>query len=151
MPKAKKVLMGNGPVRSEPEASAAKQDLMGCVGFVRFKNQREIPAYLAAADCLVMPSDGTETWGLIVNEAMACGKPAIVSQACGCAPDLIEEGETGYSYPLGDTRALAERLRRFAAEKDRGWGEKVRAKIGQYTMQKATEGLASAIAARRAG
>ena len=118
MPKAKKVLMGNGPVRSEPEASAAKQDLMGCVGFVRFKNQREIPAYLAAADCLVLPSDGTETWGLIVNEAMACGKPAIVSEACGFAPNLIEEGQTGFSYPCGNTQTLADAMSKFCQAAD---------------------------------
>ena len=106
---------------------------------------------MAAADCLVLPSDGTETWGLIVNEAMACGKPAIVSEVCGCAPDLIEEGETGYSFPLGDTRALAGRLREFVKHKDQEWATKVCAKIGQYTMEKATEGLARAIAARRVG
>ena len=145
---ARVVLVGDGPLRGELEARAGKPDLAGRVEFAGFKNQKELPAYLAAADCLVLPSDGTETWGLIVNEAMACGKPAIVSEACGCAPDLIEEGETGYSFKLGDTRALAERLREFVKHKDRDWATKVRAKIDQYTMQKATEGLARAIAAR---
>jgi len=148
VPEARVVLVGDGPLREQLKARAEKPDLKGRVEFVGFKNQKELPAYLAEADCLVLPSDGTETWGLIVNEAMACGKPAIVSEACGCAPDLIEEGETGYSFKLGDTRALAGRLREFVKHKDRDWATKVRAKIGQYTMEKATEGLARAIAAR---
>ncbi len=148
VPEARVVLVGHGPLRGELEARAAKRDLAGRVEFAGFKNQKELPAYLAAADCLVLPSDGTETWGLIVNEAMACGKPAIVSEACGCAPDLIDEGETGYSFKLGDTRALADCLREFAARKNEDWSKRVRAKIGQYTMEKATEGLARAIAAR---
>ena len=41
-----------------------------------------------------------------LNEAMACGKPVIASEACGCAPDLIVQGETGYSFKLGDTRTI---------------------------------------------
>ncbi len=144
VPEARVVLVGDGPLREQLKARAQKPDLKGRVELVGFKNQKELPAYLAAADCLVLPSDGTETWGLIVNEAMAVGKPAIVSEACGCAPDLIEEGETGYSFPLGDTRALAGRLREFVKHKDRDWADKVRAKISQYTMEKATEGLARA-------
>jgi glycosyltransferase involved in cell wall biosynthesis len=101
--------------------------------------------YLAGADCLVLPSDGTETWGLIVNEAMACGTPAIVSRACGCEPDLIDEGETGYSFPLGDTHALADRLKLFTQNKDRDWGSAVRAKISEYSIEKATDGLLNAL------
>ena len=148
VPEARVVVVGDGSLRAELEARAAQPDLAGRVEFAGFKNQKELPAYLAAADCLVLPSDGTETWGLIVNEAMACGKPAIVSEACGCAPDLIEEGETGYRFKLGDTRALAECLREFAARKNEDWSKRVRAKIDHYTMEKATEGLARAIAAR---
>jgi glycosyltransferase involved in cell wall biosynthesis len=115
------------------------------VEFVGFKNQQELPAYLAGADCLALPSDGTETWGLIVNEAMACGTPAIVSTACGCEPDLIVEGETGYSFPLGDTHALADRLRLFIQNKDRDWGANVRKKVAEYSMVQATDGLMKAI------
>ena len=119
--------------------------------FRSFKNQQELPPYLAGADCLVLPSDGTETWGLIVNEAMACGTPAIVSTACGCEPDLIVHDQTGYSYPLGDTHSLADRLRLFIKNKNREWGNAVRAKIAEYSMVQATNGLARAISTRGAG
>jgi glycosyltransferase involved in cell wall biosynthesis len=139
------VLVGDGPLRSQLEERVSRPDLKGRVEFVGFKNQQELPAYLAGADCLVLPSDGTETWGLIVNEAMACGTPAIVSTACGCAPDLIDEGQTGYSFPLGDTHALADRLRMFIQNKDRDWASAVRAKVAEYSMVQATDGLMKAI------
>ena len=72
-----------------------------------FVNQSELPAVYASADVLVLPSDGQETWGLVVNEAMACGVPAVVSDAVGCGPDLIEPGRTGATFPFGDIAALA--------------------------------------------
>lgn len=78
--------------------------------FTGFLNQSEIAAAYVAADVLVLPSDGGETWGLVVNEAMACDLPAIVSDAVGCAPDLIRDGATGFSFALGDISALAARL-----------------------------------------
>ena len=56
--------------------------------FVGFLNQTEISQAYVAADCLVLPSDYGETWGLVVNEAMASGLPCIVSDRCGCAEDL---------------------------------------------------------------
>jgi glycosyltransferase involved in cell wall biosynthesis len=80
------------------------------VTFAGFLNQTEIPAAYVASDCLVLASDFGETWGLVVNEAMACGLPAIVSDRAGCGPDLIQEGITGRTYPFGDTSALADRL-----------------------------------------
>ena len=61
-----------------------------------------MPAAYAAADCLVLPSDGRETWGLVANEALACGRPIIVSDACGCAPDLACDGKVGRTFPTGD-------------------------------------------------
>jgi glycosyltransferase involved in cell wall biosynthesis len=145
VPEARVVLVGDGPLRSQLEERAGRPDLKGRVEFAGFKNQQELPAYLAGADCLVLPSDGTETWGLIVNEAMACGTPAIVSTACGCEPDLIVHDQTGYSFPLGDTHALADRLRLFIQNKDRDWGASVRKKVAEYSMVQATDGLMKAI------
>lgn len=78
--------------------------------FHGFVNQSEMPAVYAASDVLVLPSDGLETWGLAVNEAMACGVPAVVSDAVGCGPDLIERGVTGAVFPVGQIPALAKAL-----------------------------------------
>src|SRR5690606_28881120 len=91
--------------------------------FAGFKNQSELPACYAAADALVLPS-AQETWGLVVNEAMACGIPAIVSDSCGCAADLIEPGVTGYCFPTGDVAALGRCLLRLGERQRAGhdWG-----------------------------
>ena len=78
--------------------------------FHGFVNQSEMPAVYAAADVMVLPSDGLETWGLAVNEAMACGLPAVVSDAVGCGPDLVQQGVTGAIFPVGRTDRLAEAL-----------------------------------------
>jgi glycosyltransferase involved in cell wall biosynthesis len=73
--------------------------------FVGFKNQTELPSYYAASDCLVLP--GIETWGLVANEAIACGIPCVVSNSCGCASELVVAGKTGETFPVGDIDALA--------------------------------------------
>lgn len=80
------------------------------VVFSGFLNREELPQAYVASDVLVLPSDHRETWGLVVNEAMACGLPVVVSDNVGCAPDLVIEGQTGYVYPCRDIEALSKRL-----------------------------------------
>jgi glycosyltransferase involved in cell wall biosynthesis len=75
--------------------------------FAGFLNQTEISRAYVAADCLVLPSDHGETWGIVVNEAMASGLPCMVSRACGCAEDLAGDE---FSFSLGDVDALADKL-----------------------------------------
>lgn len=98
------VFVGGGVLEDALRAEA--KELSVNLHFAGFKNQGELPACYAAADILVLPSV-SETWGLVVNEAMACGLPAIVSDAVGCHPDLIENGHTGFVFPVGNTDALA--------------------------------------------
>jgi glycosyltransferase involved in cell wall biosynthesis len=74
--------------------------------FVGFLNQSKISRAYVAADCLVLPSDAQETWGLVVNEAMASGLPCVVSDACGCRKDLVEPIRPDLCYPVGDITAL---------------------------------------------
>jgi glycosyltransferase involved in cell wall biosynthesis len=98
--------VGDGPLRPELQERAAAHR---CVHFAGFRNQTEMPAYYAAANAVVLPSD-SETWGLVVNEAAACGLPAVVSDAVGCGPDMIDKGRTGYVFPAGEVRVLADRM-----------------------------------------
>lgn len=79
--------------------------------FAGFLNQTEIARAYVAADVLVLPSDGKETWGLVVNEGMACGLPAIVSDAVGCAPDLIDRSGTGFTHRFGKAADLTQQLK----------------------------------------
>jgi glycosyltransferase involved in cell wall biosynthesis len=120
------------------------------VTFAGFLNQTEIVRAYVAADCLVLPSDHGETWGLVVNEAMACGLPAIVSDQVGCGPDLILEGATGATFPMGDTVALAQRLGDFAADPQhlRAMGERAQQRVlAEYSVERAVEGTLAAIRA----
>lgn len=77
--------------------------------FTGFLNQTEISRAYVAADVLVLPSDYHETWGLVVNEAMASGLPCIISDRCGCAPDLGQLSGNLVS-PFADIQALADCL-----------------------------------------
>jgi glycosyltransferase involved in cell wall biosynthesis len=85
--------------------------------FTGFLNQTEISRAYVAADCLVLPSDHGETWGLVVNEALASGLPCIVSDACGCAEDLAEDE---FLFPMGSPDALADKLERLHQQRSRG-------------------------------
>ena len=78
--------------------------------FVGFLNQSEISRAYVAADCLVLRSDAKETWGLVVNEAMASGLPCIVSKACGCVEDLITPIRPDLCYSVGDIMALEQAM-----------------------------------------
>lgn len=75
-----------------------------------FLNQSAMPAAYAAADALLLPSDGRETWGLVCNEALACGTPIVVSDDAGCAPDLCADAVVGRQYPGGDVAAATDAL-----------------------------------------
>lgn len=71
-----------------------------------FCNQSRMPAVYAAADALVLASE-SETWGLVANEAIACGRPVILSKACGAAADLAADRTAGRIFACGDVDALA--------------------------------------------
>lgn len=106
--RAEAVFVGAGELEDSLRREAASSGVPAT--FHGFQNQSRMPSIYAAADLLVLPSDHQETWGLVVNEAMACGVPAVVSDAVGCGPDLIEPGRTGAVFPLGDVGGLAKAI-----------------------------------------
>jgi glycosyltransferase involved in cell wall biosynthesis len=81
--------------KTEVEKIAAEHK--GCVHFSPFAQIDTVPAYFALATAFVLASY-KEEWGLVVNEAMACGCPVLVSRSVGSAPDLVRDGVTGYSF-----------------------------------------------------
>ena len=113
LPNAHLVLVGNGEMRQTLEHQISTTDR--AVSLLPFHNQTTIPAALRAANVIVLPSE-SETWGLIINEAMACGTPAIVSSHVGCAEDLIIEDQTGWSFPAGKLTALSKKIERAHAQ-----------------------------------
>ena len=80
--------------------------------FAGFLNQTEISKAYVAADVLVLPSDYDETWGLVVNEAMASGLPCIISDHCGCTEDLGAIGANSV-YECANVVSLANELIKF--------------------------------------
>jgi glycosyltransferase involved in cell wall biosynthesis len=82
---------------------------LNSVRLVGFKNQSELPRYYEACDVFVLPSE-REPWGLAVNEVLNAGKPVVVTDRLGCAPDLVRNGESGFVVPVGDVAALSSRL-----------------------------------------
>jgi glycosyltransferase involved in cell wall biosynthesis len=98
---------GKAPRSAE---SFSARDGAPVASFAGFLNQTEISRAYVAADCLVLPSEHGETWGLVVNEALASGTPAIASTSCGCTEDLLRSSPGKRSFAAGDVRAFAEAL-----------------------------------------
>lgn len=143
--RARALVVGSG--EQGEEARHLAQSLGLPVTFAGFLNQTEIVEAFVAADCLVLPSS-FEPWGLVVNEAMACGLPAIVSDRVGCWPDLVPDGTTGAVYPCGDVTSLAGRMGELAGDAGRRAEASMRAreKVAMYSPEAAADGLVAAVA-----
>jgi len=139
------LIVGDGPLRAGLEATVKKKNLQA--SFTGFLNQTEIPKAYTVADALVLPSDVGETWGLVVNEAFACGLPAIISDRAGCVLDLIPSGRTGRAYKCGDIKQLSRALTEFAQDPARLklMGKEARKKIKEYSIDTAVKNTISAI------
>ncbi|QAU12204.1 glycosyltransferase family 1 protein [Halorubrum sp. BOL3-1] len=101
------IVVGDGPRESFLRNQA---DTLGnSVEFKGFVERDQLYSYYTEADAFILPSRN-EVWGLVVNEALACGTPAIVSDQCGCAPDLIREGFNGSVFESDEQDNLTETL-----------------------------------------
>jgi glycosyltransferase involved in cell wall biosynthesis len=115
------------------------------VRFAGFKNQSELSPYYHAADVFVLPSLESETWGLVVNEALHHGAPCVVTDAVGCAPDLIEPEVTGEIAVGGSAESLRDAIKQFLPRVGTSQiREQCRQKVSGYTVEKAAEGIAKA-------
>jgi|CXWL01.1.fsa_nt_gi glycosyltransferase involved in cell wall biosynthesis len=137
------LFVGDGPLQPELRAAAAG---VPSVFFAPFQNQSSMPRVHAAANVLVLPSE-SETWGLVVNEAMCLGRPAIVSSHVGCAHELVLPNETGLVFPAGDVVALGEAIRTALDDEARlrSWGENAARRVREFGYRQATDGLVAAL------
>jgi glycosyltransferase involved in cell wall biosynthesis len=99
------VILGDGPERKALEHLVWSEGIQG-VSFPGFLQIDQLPIYYGLASCFVHPSR-QDTWGLVVNEAMAAGLPVLVSKSSGCAQDLVCEGENGFTFVWDDATTLA--------------------------------------------
>jgi glycosyltransferase involved in cell wall biosynthesis len=140
------LVVGSGELAKSAEADAKKDNLP--IVFVGFLNQSEISKAYISADAIVLPSDYGETWGLVINEAMVSGIPALVSDRVGCANDLVLDGQTGRVFPFGDIDELARCMLSLADDGDfmRDLGLKARSRVlSLYSTAAAAENTVNAV------
>lgn len=126
----------------------ASADAPAAVWLPGFRQIAELPRFYAGAGAFVHAST-TEQWGLVVNEAMASGLPVLVSERCGCAPELVREGENGWTFDPHDLEALADLMSRVTAlsvEERTEMGEASRRLVAAWGPQRFAEGLEAAAA-----
>ncbi len=133
------VLAGSGPLEAALRAEVSRLGLDALVRFPGWVSYEELPALYAHAGVFVLPS-AREQWGLVVNEALASGVPALVSAAAGGA-ELVRPGVNGFVFDPHDERGLAESLARVAG------GSVDRAALGRA----AAQGIATHAPERFAG
>jgi glycosyltransferase involved in cell wall biosynthesis len=152
-PRALLMMAGNGALAGEARAEATRLGVRLC--WRGFLNQSQLPAAFVASDCVVVPS-ARESWGLIINEALASGLPCVTTSGVAAAADLIVEGETGYSVAAGDIDALSARLDQIRRARENGheFALRCRERVEACSFERATDGLVAAsrraLARRRA-
>jgi glycosyltransferase involved in cell wall biosynthesis len=139
------LMVGDGPLRGLCEEVVRRKDIP--IKFAGFLNQSQISQAYVAADSLILPSNGGETWGLVVNEAMACGLPCFVSDQVGCGPDMIISSETGASFAVGNIQELGKLLAEFAADRKRieRMAERAREQSKKYSLRVAVARTVQAV------
>lgn len=105
------LFIGNGELELSLKEAAKRN---GNIHFLPFQNQSRMPVVYRIGDIFCLPSKG-ETWGLSVNEAMACSRALLLSDRCGCTVDLLVEGKNGSSFASGDKKELVEKMRGLMA------------------------------------
>jgi glycosyltransferase involved in cell wall biosynthesis len=143
------VFVGDGPARSV----LLRRAMAICPGSIQlagFAQREDLATYYALADVLVFPTH-TDRWGLVVNEAMACGLPIIASEAAGCVADLVENGWNGRVFSAGDVSQLAcamDELAHQAALRSL-MGKRNKERIAQYSPEAWAAGMARSVLPRR--
>ncbi len=110
------VFVGDGASRQQLERQAASIS-PGAIRFVGFAQREQLAIYYGLAEIFILPTYA-DTWGLVVNEAMACGLPVILSQAAGCAPELVRENWNGLLVPPRDVSSLTLAMRSLADQSE---------------------------------
>jgi glycosyltransferase involved in cell wall biosynthesis len=138
-----KWVVGTGPAIESIRARFPQVNYLGLL------DREELAKVYAAADVFVFPSK-TDTFGLVLLEAMACGLPVVCSPLAGAAADLLVPGETGW---LGDPRepaALAASLREaLTCGTRRKFGERARAQVARHRPEDLAEGFRAALRSAR--
>lgn len=111
------IFTGNGPLDNDLKEKAGNRRN---IHFIGFQNQSAMPAVYRLGNVFILPSGGPEeTWGLGINEAMACGKAVIASTKCGGGVDLVLDEINGYLFESGNAAALKSKMNYFVQDRER--------------------------------
>ncbi len=125
------LVVGEGNLRSTYQQQAIGLALGDRVIFCGRVSDEELPAHYALCDLLVLPSTTMgEAFGVVLLEAMACGKPVMASNLPGVR-SVVDDGEDGLLVRPGDVDDLAEKIQMLLDDPQRRWeiGERGRAKV----------------------
>jgi glycosyltransferase involved in cell wall biosynthesis len=140
------VLLGDGPLRESLNAQLSALNLHSHVHLPGFKQYDELSVYYGLANAFVHAST-TEQWGLVVNEAMASGLPVIVSNRCGCVPELVHEGVNGYTFDPYNEEQITDNLLKLASMSNHeraAFGRASRQIVAEYDVDRFAGGLKNA-------
>jgi glycosyltransferase involved in cell wall biosynthesis len=138
------VFVGDGVARSELERRAVVIS-PGSVRFPGFVQREQLASFYGLAEVFVFPTY-TDTWGLVVNEAMACGLPVICSEAAGCVADLVEDRWNGRVVCPRDPGQLASAMYELASQGELRslMGQRSRERVRSYSPRACADGIAEA-------
>ena len=133
LPQFKFLFVGNGVLENQMKEES--KDFEN-IKFLSFKNQSTMPIVYRLCNVLVLTSAYNETWGLAVNEAMACGKAILVSNKVGCAVDLVENGKNGYIFESNNLKDLVLKIKTFNIDNLKEFGEASKKIICNYNFER---------------
>ncbi|MBU3956518.1 glycosyltransferase family 4 protein [bacterium] len=121
------ILVGDGPEKSKYLEYINSHKICN-IFFEGFIHKENIIKYYKIADIFVLPSFN-EVWGLVVNEAMACGLPILSSVFAGATRDIVKDGVNGYSFDPNNIDELTVKLRDLLTD------DKKRIEMGQKSIE----------------
>lgn len=143
------LFVGDGVRRAVLESAAVEVPNVTFTGYV--ENSR-LPRYYTLADVLVLPSIQTaefrEAWGLVVNEAMACGTPVVATGQVGAAAGgMVSDGVNGYVVPERNAAVLADRVTQVLSDSKLGTrlGRRARATVSEFDYERMVDGVEDAV------
>lgn len=139
------VICGDGPCRPRLAQLAQKLHIADRLHWPGFVQYPDLPKYYALAEAFILAST-TEPWGLVVNEAMACGLPVLVSSRCGCTDELVQDGYNGFLFNPEPPAAIAEALAKLPHDREhlQAMGNRSRQMVEHCSTRVFGEGLLEA-------
>jgi glycosyltransferase involved in cell wall biosynthesis len=137
------VLLGDGPLRDSLRSRISSLNLQGHVRLPGFIQYSDLPAHYALAGAFIHAST-TEQWGLVVNEAMASSLPVLVSNRCGCATDLVEDGRNGFTFDpfnINDLAGLMKRISSMETEARKAMGGESGKIVAEWGPERFADGI----------